>query len=149
MSGKFNGNTAFAELRGDSGHRGIRGYVMFEQSPRGVLVTARVSGLPKGADGMGVYGFHIHEGGGCSGEDFAATRGHFDPKNRPHPFHAGDLPPLFGNNGFAYMSVFTNRFTVNEIIGRTVVIHSDPDDFTSQPAGNAGEKIACGVIVRR
>lgn len=63
--------------------------------------------------------------------------------------HAGDLPPLLSCQGNAYLSVKTDRFSVNEIIGRTVVIHSNPDDFHTQPAGNAGKKIACGVIQRR
>lgn len=63
-----------------------------------------------------------------------------------HPEHAGDLPPLIRCRGNAYLSFRTDRFSVNEIIGRTVVIHSDPDDFHTQPAGNAGKKIACGVI---
>ena len=69
--------------------------------------------------------------------------------NQLHPKHAGDLPPLLVCRGNAYLSVKTDRFTVNEIIGRTVVIHSDPDDFHSLPAGNAGMKIGCGVIYKR
>ena len=56
------------------------------------------------------------------------------------------MPPLFGCNGAAFSVFLTDRITVNEIIGKTVIIHSDPDDFTSQPSGNAGTKIACGVI---
>ena len=65
-----------------------------------------------------------------------------------HPNHAGDLPPLFGNNGFALSLFLTNRFTVDEVIGRTIIIHDHPDDFTTQPSGNSGTKIACGVIRR-
>lgn len=65
-----------------------------------------------------------------------------------HPKHAGDLPPLLECKGQAYLSVKTDRFTVDEIIGRTVIIHSDSDDFSTQPTGNAGRKIACGVIRR-
>ncbi|NLF57432.1 MAG: superoxide dismutase family protein, partial [Candidatus Hydrogenedens sp.] len=96
-----------------------------------------------------VFGFHIHEGNACTGnasDPFAATGGHFNPQSCPHPQHAGDLPPLFGNNGYAWSSVLTDRFTVDAIAGRTVVIHRRPDDFTTQPSGNSGEKIACGVI---
>jgi Cu-Zn family superoxide dismutase len=94
---------------------------------------------------------HIHEGGKCSGNEndpFADAGTHFNPYNCAHPEHAGDLPPLFGNKGYAWSSVLTNRFTVSDVIGRTVIIHSRPDDFTTQPAGNSGEKIACGVIRR-
>ncbi|MCX7614928.1 MAG: superoxide dismutase family protein, partial [Clostridiales bacterium] len=65
-----------------------------------------------------------------------------------HPGHAGDLPPLFGNYGHAFMAVFTGRVSVSEIIGRTVIIHASPDDFTTQPSGNSGKKIACGQIYR-
>ncbi len=74
---------------------------------------------------------------------------HYNPTGQAHPKHAGDLPPLLSCRGNAYLSVKTDRFTANEIIGRTVVIHSDPDDFNTQPAGNAGKKIACGVIRKR
>jgi len=124
----------------------VRGTVKFYQQPGGVLVVADISGLP-GQDGF--YGFHIHEGTGCTGAGFADTRNHYDPRSRTHPNHAGDLPPLLGGNGRAYMAVLTDRFSIPEVLGRTVVIHSDPDDFTTQPSGNAGIKIACGVIGRR
>ena len=63
-----------------------------------------------------------------------------------HPMHSGDLPPLLSATGRAYMAVLTDRFSIGQIIGKTVVVHSRADDFQSQPAGNAGEKIACGVI---
>ncbi len=58
----------------------------------------------------------------------------------------GDLPPLFENNGYAYMSVLINKFKIKDIIGRVVIIHDMPDDFNSQPSGNSGKKIACGKI---
>jgi len=58
------------------------------------------------------------------------------------------LIPLFSNSGYAWSSFLTNRFTVDQIIGRTVIIHSDPDDFTTQPSGNSGKKIACGEIIK-
>ena len=66
-----------------------------------------------------------------------------------HPQHAGDFPPLLGNHGKAYMKVFSDRFSVEEIIGKTVIVHSDPDDFRTQPSGNAGRKIACGIIKKQ
>ncbi len=117
------------------------------------LITAEVHGLPVEQDcSGGIFGFHIHEGNVCTGnadDPFANTGGHYNPINCPHPYHAGDLPPLFSNNGYAFMSVLINKFTVNEIIGRTVIIHSQPDDFTTQPSGNSGKKIACGEIIEQ
>jgi Cu-Zn family superoxide dismutase len=80
--------------------------------------------------------------------DFSVTEGHYNPSEQAHPKHAGDLPSLLECQGNAYLSVRTDRLSVTDIIGRTVVIHSDPDDFHSQPAGNAGKKIACGVICK-
>ncbi|MHB1315323.1 MAG: superoxide dismutase family protein [Christensenellales bacterium] len=145
---------AVAEVRGSANYPQIKGTVSFYPSMRGTLVVADVSGLPYSESMCGgrIFGFHIHEGGWCGGNEadpFADTKGHYNPKNCPHPQHAGDLPPLFGNKGYAWCSVLTNRFTVGDIIGRTIIIHADPDDFTTQPSGKSGEKIACGVIRRQ
>ena len=144
-------NSAYAVIRGGSEYPQISGRIIFKQQPNGVLVTVRVMGLPDINDGMGIFALHIHSGDSCTGnstDEFADAKMHYNPHNTPHPYHAGDLPPLFGNNGFAYMQVLTNRFRVNEIIGKTVIIHKGVDDFTSQPAGNSGKKIACGKIIR-
>ncbi len=142
MSGK---PAAVAILHGGPDSRYLQGTVRFYQRRGAVLVVAEVSGLPRYG---GFFGFHIHEGSACTGTDFAGTGGHFNPTRMIHPNHTGDLPPLLGNNGSAYMAVETDRFAIRDVIGRTVVIHSDPDDFHTQPAGNAGRKIACGVIRR-
>ena len=131
---------AVAEISGN----GIRGTVWFWQRQDGALVTAEVTGLPHD----GFFALHIHEGPGCGGERFADTGGHFNPKGVPHPEHAGDLPPLLSCKGRAFLSVLTDRFCVEDVLNRTVVIHSGPDDFKSQPAGNPGEKLACGVVRR-
>ncbi len=64
----------------------------------------------------------------------------------PHPDHAGDLPPLLSCGGRVYLAVLTCRVRIPEILGRTLVVHSRPDDFRTQPAGDSGEKIGCGVI---
>lgn len=135
---------AFARLRGGDAAPNLSGVVRFYGRRDGVLVEADISGLPPSETGF--YGFHIHEGTDCGGEDFSDTGGHFNPGNTLHPNHAGDLPPLLGNQGRAYMLVLTDRFRVSDILGKTVVIHGDPDDFHTQPAGNSGMKIACGVI---
>ena len=139
---------AVARIVGGEGAPQLSGCVLFYQEDGCVLIEAEISGLLKGI-GTGFFGFHIHQGRGCSGEGFSGTEGHYNPLGQEHPEHAGDLPPLLSCHGNAYLSVKTDRFSVNEIIGRTVVIHSDPDDFHTQPAGNAGKKIACGVIQRR
>lgn len=134
---------AIAKLAGGQDAPMIRGSVKFYQQPGGVLVVADVSGLP-GQDGF--FGFHIHGGSACTGIGFSDTLSHYNSTEMPHPSHAGDLPPLLGCNGRAFLVVLTDRFSIRDIISRTVVIHSDPDDFTSQPAGNSGTKIGCGVI---
>ncbi|MDO5546120.1 MAG: superoxide dismutase family protein [Eubacteriales bacterium] len=137
---------AVAVLRGGRDYPNIRGTVKFFQRCDGVLVEAEVRGLPRTQTGF--FAFHIHEGGNCRGEGFPNSGGHFNPGSREHPNHAGDLPPLLGDFGKAYMKVLTGRFRVEEIIGKTVILHRNPDDFHTQPSGNAGEKIACGVIQR-
>ena len=128
------------------GEGNLKGTVKFYPVNCGTLVVAEVTGLPKSETGF--FALHIHEGERCSGVGFADTLGHFNPTGAEHPRHAGDLPPLLSQNGRAFLAVETNRFSVWEIIGRTVVIHSGADDFHTQPAGNAGNKIACGVIRR-
>ena len=138
---------AVAQIRGGAEVPGLSGWVRFFQEWDRVLVVADVSGLPEDG-GAGFFALHIHEGGGRGGEGFSETGGHYDPAGRPHPEHAGDLPPLLRCGGRAYLAVRTDRFRVEEIIGRTVVIHSGPDDFRSQPAGDAGRKIGCGTIGR-
>lgn len=135
---------AIARIYGGRDYPMIRGTVTFLQRQDGVLVEAEVSGLPRTETGF--FAFHIHETGNCSGDGFPNTGAHFNPGRTEHPNHAGDLPPLLGDFGRAYMKVLTGRFRVGEIVGRTVVLHREPDDLHTQPSGNAGMKIACGVI---
>lgn len=147
------GAQATASIIGSKSHPGIAGTVHFYQTNIGVIVCAEISGLPHPNDPCHepIFGFHIHEGSDCSGnmdDPFADAMSHYNPIGCAHPYHAGDLPPLFGNNGFALLLFLTDRFSVDEIIGRTVIIHDHPDDFTTQPSGNSGTKIACGVIRR-
>ncbi len=137
---------ATAQMRGNRENAGLKGVVRFYQFPGGILVEADIVGLPNNDSGF--YGFHIHSGANCGGKDFSQTQGHLGEDNAPHPRHAGDLPPLLSRNGRGYLAVMTDRFSISDILGRTVVIHSQSDDFKTQPAGNAGEKIACGAIVR-
>lgn len=136
---------AVANIKGGSDAPELFGEVRFYQKKNYVLVSAKIYGLPKTEAGF--FGFHIHEGDNCQGENFSGTGGHFNPALLPHPEHAGDLPPLLNCNGGAYQTFATDRFNVSDIIGKTVVIHDMPDDFNSQPAGNSGTKIACGIIL--
>lgn len=136
--------SAAACVSGGRANPMLKGIVRFSQNCGGVLVTAEVTGLPRD----GFYGFHIHEGSRCDGAGFSGSGSHDNPENVGHPDHAGDLPPLLSHNGKAKMSVLTGRFRVDEIIGKTVVIHADPDDFATQPSGNSGQKLACGIICR-
>ena len=143
---------ALAVIRGSAGYPDIRGDVRFYQMHRSVLVVAEVTGIPAPEEACSspVFGFHIHEGEECSGnkeDPFANAKMHYNPKNCPHPYHAGDLPPLFGNQGYAFSAFVTDRFSVREILGKTMIIHSRPDDFKTQPSGDSGEKIACGKII--
>ena len=116
------------------------------------LMVAEFRGLPYDAAhcAENIFAMHIHAGGSCAGDGgaFSAAGGHFDPSGCPHPAHAGDLPPLFSNRGYAFSAFYTERFSVQDIIGRTVIVHGRRDDFTSQPAGDAGSRIGCGLIER-
>lgn len=137
-----------AWVRGNGAAPGLSGLVKFYGTPYGgVLVEAEIFGLPvqKEENSSDFYAFHIHENGDCSA-DIAHVGNHYNPGKTVHPQHAGDMIPLFSNQGYAWMSFYDKRFIIPEIIGRSVIIHGRRDDFTSQPSGDSGEKIGCGVI---
>lgn len=138
---------AVAYFKASSYAPDLYGKASFYSNREGVYVVIRVSGLPKDNESE-FFALHIHDGDSCDGEGFAGSGMHYNPEQTQHPQHAGDLTPLLSCNGEAYLSLLTNRFTVMDIIGKTIVIHNGFDDFTTQPSGNAGEKIACGVIKR-
>lgn len=143
----FNRPQASALIYGGNDAPSIYGRVDFYQKRNCVLVVADIGGLPNNETGF--YGFHIHEGMDCGGDGFANSKNHYNPQKAPHPKHAGDLPPLMLCGKTAHSEVLTDRFSVSDIIGRTVIIHNKPDDFNTQPSGNAGTKIACGVIKKK
>ena len=136
---------ARALIRGDSAHPALLGEVLFYPYQEGSLLLVRAAGLP----GDGIFGFHIHEFGDCcTGGDipFYCAGAHYNPAGLSHPDHAGDLPVLLSSGGRAFTIFYTGRFRPYQVLGRSVVIHDAPDDYRSQPAGQSGNRIACGVV---
>ena len=142
---------AVAVMEGNARNSRIQGTVKFYQGTSGVVIVADIVGLPVPAEACrtNIFAFHIHGGSDCSGNEedpFANAGTHYNPDECPHPHHAGDMPPLFAAGDRAFRAFLTDKLTVNEVIGKTVIIHDRPDDFTTQPSGNAGNKIACGIV---
>lgn len=144
-----------ANIRGGPLAPDISGFVNFYDVPDGTAIYVDIIGLPEYQPGnsdspIGPHGFHIHEIGNCEignpEEPFMDAGGHWNPDKKPHGNHAGDLPVLFSNKGRAIMCFFTNRFKPVEVIDLSVIIHKNPDDYRSQPTGNAGKRLACGII---
>ena len=145
------GPSATAALEATKGNAAV-GKVDFVQKGGKVVVTASVTGLPPGP-----HGFHIHEKGDCSSGDGMSAGGHFNPLGKPHAApttadrHAGDMPMLVADaSGRATLTTELDVITIGsgaaDIAGRSVIVHKDPDDFKTQPTGNAGARLACGVI---
>lgn len=143
---------AMATLAPTAGNQAA-GTVMFTPNGDRVRVLAKVSGLAPG-----LHGFHIHEKSDCSAPDAASAGGHFNPTNAPHGnpssgvHHGGDMPMLEADaSGNATLDVTLDTVTLrdgpNSIVGRSVVVHDDADDYKTQPAGNSGARLACGSIV--
>lgn len=127
------------------------GNVTFTDLGGEVQVDALFSGLTPGE-----HGFHVHEVGDCSATDASSAKGHYNPTGQRHGHHdskarhSGDMPNLIADaQGEARLTAELKGLTVSELIGRSVVVHADPDDYMSQPAGNSGKRIACGVIAAR
>ena len=143
---------ATAELKPTKGNKTF-GEADFEQVGNKVRVFVFVQGLKPGQE----HGLHIHEKGDCGSGDGMSAGGHFNPHGKPHGHpsgaerHAGDLPSLKANkDGRANVQVEVDGLTVApgpaSVIGRAVIVHADPDDYKTQPTGNAGARLACGVI---
>ena len=143
---------ATAALQPTKGSKAF-GEATFEQAGDKVRVVVFAQGLKPNAE----HGFHIHEAGDCSSGDGMSTKGHFNPHGKPHgdpksaERHAGDLPALkAGKDGRAKIDVTLDVISIGQgagnIVGRGLIIHADPDDYKTQPTGNAGARIACGVI---
>jgi Cu-Zn family superoxide dismutase len=143
---------ATAKLEPTKGNKTF-GEATFEQVGDKVRVVVFVQGLKPGQE----HGLHIHEAGDCSSGDGMSAKGHFNPLNQPHAHHgtpnrhAGDLPSLSSNkqgraNVQIDLDVITLKSGATNIIGRGLIVHADPDDYKTQPTGNAGARLACGVI---
>lgn len=147
------GSGARATLAPTAGNQ-ASGTVTFEARGDKLRVSAKVSGLSPGP-----HGFHIHEKGDCSAPDGMSAGGHFNPTGKSHgepgapDHHGGDMPMLTADaSGNATLEATIDTVTIGggatDIIGKSVVVHKDADDFKTQPAGNSGPRIACGVIAR-
>lgn len=148
------GPAATASLRPTTGNN-TSGTVRFVQSGDQVIVSGEVRGLKPGA----VHGFHVHEKGDCSSGDGNSAGGHFNPEGKAHgqhgqgAHHAGDLASLRADaNGVAAINFESKSIRVGggatDVVGRGLIVHRDPDDFTTQPTGNSGPRLACAVIVK-
>lgn len=143
---------AYAKIKGGPLASCISGIVYLYQLEDGVYVKAYIAGIPNiNNQTSSFHGFHIHEVGDCTvgneSDPFTDAKSHYNPTKVDHPMHAGDLPPILSADGIGVLSTFTNRFTVNDVIGKSFILHSGYDDFTTQPSGNSGSRLACGVIV--
>ena len=144
---------ARAEISGSIEYPSIKGGVDFYATPVGIVVCAEVSGLPYEPDkkcASQIYGLHIHNVGRCTGssdDPFGDAGEHFDKSGCAHPNDSGDLPPLFGNHGYAWCAVLTDRFSSEDVIGRSVIVHLDGDCFKEDVEASMGKRIACGIIM--
>jgi Cu-Zn family superoxide dismutase len=141
------GSKAIAVLHATKGNE-TAGWVTLEQLADGVLVKAEVTGLSPG-----VHGFHVHEFGDCSAEDAASAGSHYNPTKMDHGGptdamrHMGDLGNLTADaDGKASLEWKDPMLCVCSVLGRAVIVHAQADDLKSQPTGNAGGRVACGVI---
>jgi Cu-Zn family superoxide dismutase len=144
---------AEAQLKTPGGNSA--GVVTFEQTPNGVLIRASFDGLPAGE-----HAVHIHEAGRCEPPDFKSAGGHLSLAGHAHGFknakapHAGDLPNIHvPESGTLRVDIFTDRISLRDAEanlldrnGAAIVVHAKPDDYMTNPGGDAGDRIACGEI---
>jgi Cu-Zn family superoxide dismutase len=145
--------TASAQLAPTQGHT-ASGTLTLAVEGDALHLTGRLAGLPPN----GEFGFHIHEKGDCSAPDASSAGGHFNPANAPHgnpqgeTHHAGDMLNAKSDaDGVAQVDAVTTGVSLtagqpNDARGKAIVLHEKPDDYATQPSGNSGARIACGVI---
>jgi len=149
--GMMKGRMAVASLSPTQGNQ-VHGLVMFHQMDGQLMVHARISGLKPNVE----LGFHVHEVGSCASADGSSAGGHFNPDGKPHgppgaTHHAGDMPALKSDaQGLVDQKFMLTGPTLGpgplSVVNRSVIVHAQPDDYTTQPTGNSGARIACGVI---
>jgi Cu-Zn family superoxide dismutase len=149
--GMMPGRMAVASLTPTQGNS-MRGLVMFHQMDDRLMAHVKISGLVPNSD----HGFHVHEVGNCASADGTSAGGHFNPDGKPHgpqnaAHHAGDLPALKADaNGNVDQKIMLTGLTVADgptsVVARSVIVHAQADDYATQPTGNSGARIACGVI---
>lgn len=132
----------------------VTGSLALAQSPQGVHITGSIQGLKPDAE----FGFHVHEKGDCTAPDGSSAGGHFNPTQAPHgnpagaSHHAGDMLNIHSNaEGVAQVDATAAGTSLHgdpgtDVIGKAIVVHESPDDYTTQPSGNSGKRVACGVI---
>ena len=143
----FGRPTAMANIKGSPDYPSINGKVWFYNACCGTLILTELCGLPCDCN---FYAMHIHNGSSCTGNEkdpFANAGTHLNPNDAEHPHHLGDLPSILNSDGYSWSLVYTSKFKPCDIKGYPVIIHKNPDDYHTQPSGNSGEKIACGIIV--
>jgi Cu-Zn family superoxide dismutase len=148
---------AAARLQATQGNA-VTGSLSLTSEKDGVRIVGLVQGLKPNSE----QGFHVHEKGDCSAPDASSAGAHFNPTSQPHgnpkgagPRHLGDMVNLRADaKGSAKVDVIINGAGLhtgrsNDLFGKAIVVHQKPDDYTSQPSGNSGDRVACGVITDR
>jgi superoxide dismutase, Cu-Zn family len=147
-------SSAYATLAPTKGNS-VRGTVSFTQDGSDVHVRATLTGLKPNSE----HGFHVHEKGDCSSGDGMSAGGHYNPTDKPHgpqsgEHHAGDMPSirsdLYGNAAASFdLKGVSVGGASGDLVGRALIVHRDADDYTTQPTGNSGPRVACAVIVKQ
>lgn len=146
-------NTARATMEATSGSK-VTGEATFTEEDGAIVFELSVENLEPGE-----HAVHLHEKGDCSAEDASSAGGHWNPTMKPHgkrgdgtAFHKGDIANMsVGSDGKGTLKLSVSDWSIGgpdstNVIGKSVIVHANPDDFTSQPAGNAGARVSCGVI---
>ncbi len=139
---------AYAIIQGGDAYRKLQGVANFYDThwQIGLMVEIELYGLPNTRNNSPRFlGLHIHQNGDCS-NNFNNTGQHYNPTQAVHPYHLGDLPSVLNSNGYAFLAFYDSFLSLENVVNRSIIIHDQRDDFTSQPSGDSGNKIACGVI---